>query len=577
MQIVKNHKSDYVIVIPENPTKAQRYAASELAGYLTRISGAILPIVTADAAPKAREIVIGKTGREGTPCECGLTNDGYILKTEGEKLFILGENDRGNLYGVYGLLEDQLGCRFLARGVEKIPERADLCLNELDVTRCSVLEYRETFWYDPETDPTFAIKRGFNGSIYNNYTEEIGNGIEYYYFGHSFFQYVSPDEYFDEHPEYFSMVDGKRIREYTQLCLTNPEVLEITKRKLRQNIIDHPEAKIFSIAQMDWYNPCQCPECARVDAEEGCYAGTLIRFINALAASVADEFPHVIIDTFAYQYSRQAPRITKPLPNVCVRICSIECCFSHPLGECNETASFKDRTKAGATFQQDMDDWKRISSRNFVWDYTTNYKHYLAPFPNIHVLKDNIRYFVDHNVTGLFEQGNAETVSGEFGELRAYLISKIMWDLDVDVEQAMDEFLTGYYGLAAAPIKTYIKLLKDYVVDNNIHVGIYHDPELYLPVDMIPKMDALWDEAESLAKDDEELERVRKSRMQVRYLKLYIMPVDTPDHDRLVDEFVADLHKHGIEAIREGMPLEQSIRRMRNGNLRVSDRNPELD
>ncbi len=348
------------------------------------------------------------------------------------------------------------------------------------------------------------------------------------------------------------------------------------QEKLRQNIIDHPEAKIFSIAQMDWYNPCQCPECARVDAEEGAYSGTLIRFINACAASIAEEFPDVIIDTFAYQYTRQAPK-THPLPNVCVRICSIECCFTHPLGECNETASFKDRTVAGATFQADMDNWKAISPRMFVWDYTTNYKHYLAPFPNFHVLKDNVRYFVDHHVTGLFEQGNAETASGEFGELRAYVISKLMWNLDLDVEQAMEEFMTGYYGMAAAPLARYIRLLRDSMLERGLHVGIYHNPDQYIPDELIPQMDALFDEAEALADDAEVLDRVRKSRLQVRYVKLHRMPKDTPDRDALIDAFEADVRRYGIEKIREGMSLEQSIRRMRNGTLNVRQHDPELD
>ena len=109
----------------------------------------------------------------------------------------LGENDRGTLYGVYGLLEDYLGCRFLTPEVEKIPRRSGLALPELDVTRIPPLEYRETFWHGPEMNPLFAVKRGLNGSIFNNYPEKVGGGIQYYYFGHSFFQYVSPDEYFD--------------------------------------------------------------------------------------------------------------------------------------------------------------------------------------------------------------------------------------------------------------------------------------------------------------------------------------------------------------------------------------------
>ena len=183
------------------------------------------------------------------------------------------------------------------------------------------------------------------------------------------------------------------------------------------------------MTQMDWYNPCECPECAKVDAEEGSHAGTMIRFVNACAESIAEEFPDVVIDTFAYQYTRQAPKITKPLPNVCVRLCSIECCLSHPMSECEEVVyPFKENVVAGATFQKDIRDWSKICKRLFVWDYTTDFRHYLAPFPNFQVLQPNIKFFVENGVTGLFEQGNDHAVSGEFGELRMYMISKFMWN-----------------------------------------------------------------------------------------------------------------------------------------------------
>ena len=206
MHIVDNRLSDYVIVIAEGATEAQRYAATELAGYIARITGAVLPVVSDTVEAQEKEIVIGKTNRPGTPCGAGLKNDGYILKTAGNRLFILGENDRGALYGVYGLLEDYLGCRFLTPEVEKIPQRSELALPELDVQRIPPLEYRETFWHGPEMNPLFAVKRGLNGSIFNNYPEKVGGGIQYYYFGHSFFEYVSPEEYFDEHPEYLSLI-----------------------------------------------------------------------------------------------------------------------------------------------------------------------------------------------------------------------------------------------------------------------------------------------------------------------------------------------------------------------------------
>ncbi len=566
MILTENKKSEYRIVIAAGAGEALNYAAQELAKYLAMISGASLPIAEDTAPAQDKEIVIGPTNRPGSPCGCGLKHDGYILKTVGERLFILGENGRGNLYGVYGLLEKYLGCRFLAEGVEKIPTRSSVSLPQLDETVIPPLEYRETFWHAAEQFPDLAIKRGFNGSYFHNMQPKHGGDVRYWGFAHTLFSYVSPEEYFDEHPEYFSMVDGKRIRERTQLCLTNPQVLEITKKKLRQNIIDHPECKIFSLTQMDWYNPCQCPECAKVDAEEGAHSGTMLRFVNACAASIAEEFPDVIIDTFAYQYTRQAPKITRPLPNVCVRICSIECCFAHPLDQCDEIVyPFKDRVIGNATFQNDIRDWAKICQRMFVWDYTTNYRFYLAPFPNFHVLKDNIRFFLENGVTGIFEQGNAQSASGEFGELRMYLISRLMWDPDLDVDQAMDEFLVGYYGMAAGPIREYIRLLTDHVVEDHVHMGIYDDPTWYITDETLEKAQRLWDEAEALAADGAELSRIRRSRLQVRYAQVQRMSTEDPARAGLVESLYQDVKAFGISHIRESQDLEKSFELLRAG------------
>ncbi len=566
MILTDNKKSGYRIVVAAGASEAAQYAAQELAKYLMMISGASLPIAEDTCPAQDKEIVIGRTNRPDAPCGCGLKNDGYLLKTVGERLFILGENDRGNLYGAYGLLENHLGCRFLAEGVEKVPSRRSVCLPDLDETVIPPLEYRETYWHASEHYPDLAIKRGFNGAWYHNMEAKHGGDLRYYGFAHTLFSYVSPDEYFDTHPEYFSMVDGKRIRERTQLCLTNPEVLEITKKKLRQNIIDHPECKIFSLTQMDWYNPCQCPACAKVDAEEGAHSGTMLRFVNACAASIAEEFPDVIIDTFAYQYTRQAPKITRPLPNVCVRICSIECCFAHPLNACDEIMHpFKDRVIGNATFQNDIRDWAKICKRMFVWDYTTNYRFYLAPFPNFHVLKDNIRFFLENGVTGIFEQGNAQSASGEFGELRMYLISRLMWDPDLDVEQAMDEFLTGYYGMAAGPIREYIRLLTNHVVEDHVHMGIYDDPTWYITDETLQKAQALWDEAEALAADEAELARIRRSRLQVRYAQVQRMSTEDPSRAGLVESLIADIRAFGISHIRESQDLEKSFELLRAG------------
>ena len=143
------------------------------------------------------------------------------------------------------------------------------------------------------------------------------------------------------------------------------------------------------------------PGMCQIDQEEGSHAGALIRFVNAVANEIAKDYPEVIIDTLAYTYSRSAPK-TKPAPNVVVRLCSIECCFSHPLSECVQN------TDKHKPFQEDMKDWAKLTNRIYIWDYTTNFSHYMNPMPNLHVLQKNIQFFVENGVTGLFEQGNGE-------------------------------------------------------------------------------------------------------------------------------------------------------------------------
>jgi len=499
-----------------------------------------------------------------------------VLRTMGEKLFIYGENDRANLYGVYYLLEKYLGCGFYSLEVEKIPGNAEATLPEIDEMRVSPLEYREVYWYEPQHYEEFSIKRGFNGSwVHKPFSEKVGGCLRLDSLCHTTFQYIHPDEYFDEHPEYFSMIDGKRIREMTQLCLTNPDVFRIVLEKLRKKIEDNPHITIFGISQMDWYNPCQCPECAKIDAEEGSHMGTVMRFTNALAEAIEKDYPHVIIETLAYQYTRQIPKITKPRLNVCVCVCTIECCFTHPMRECDEVAvPFKRYAVPGTNVQQDLRDWGKICKRMFVWDYTTNFRLYMAPMINLHVLQDNMNFFIENGVTALFEQGNAQSVSGEFGELRAYLLSRLMWEPKGDVSAWMDEFLAGYYGEAAAPhIRGYIDYLADYVTQYHVHAGIYENPQDVIPDALIPDLDAFWDAAEAAAADEGQLNRIQRSRMQVRFLKLHRKAHIDVDYNEQVEAFIADVKKHGITRISEGRPLEKTFDQLRTGCLPGSGRN----
>ena len=117
---------EYVIIVPRDATETEYYAADELSDYIFKINGVQLSVHTEDQIRQEKEIVIGDTDRDPQAEEPELYNDGYWLLEEDDKIYIQGDNDRGVLYGVYGFLEDVLGCRFYTSMVEYVPQRSTL-------------------------------------------------------------------------------------------------------------------------------------------------------------------------------------------------------------------------------------------------------------------------------------------------------------------------------------------------------------------------------------------------------------------------------------------------------------------
>ena len=76
---------------------------------------------------------------------------------------------------------------------------------------------------------------------------------------------------------------------------------------MRKWIRENPDCKVFSIAQNDWKNYCTCPDCKALDDQYGTPAATLITFVNRLAEDIKEDYPDVLLHTFAYQYTKKAP------------------------------------------------------------------------------------------------------------------------------------------------------------------------------------------------------------------------------------------------------------------------------
>ena len=475
---VQNNISEYTIIRPENSTDANMKATSELRSYIQKISGVQIPVKTDSEPVGEYEILVGYTNRsaEGQFDTAKLGDEGFVIETVGKKLFIAGSGVRGALYGVYTFLEDYLGCRFYASDYEKIPSRDVLGVQPIERDeQIPVFEYRDIDFVVSRAND-FQPKLKANG-VYNYTSAEFGGKIEYVGgFVHTLEQWIPQETY----PQYYGVnEDGTRQSGWgAQPCLSNPEVLEFVKEKVRSLLKDRPDAKIISISQPDnstMQKPCMCANCKKIYEEEGAYSGAMIRFVNAVAAEFAADYPNLKFDTLAYHHTRSVCK-TPPADNVVIRFCTIECCFSHPLGTCRDVYAMAGSEK---TISEDIADWAKVSDKLYVWDYTTNYTESVTFFPNWGVLLQNAQFFANNSVIGVYEEGNFFSDTCDFPELRSYIMAKILWNPYMSEEEYwgyIDDFLKGYYGKGWKYIREYIDLAQKFVEDK--HFGI-HDKFAY--------------------------------------------------------------------------------------------------
>lgn len=465
--------------LPQVPRPSEKYAAEEYAAWTAKLTGG-----------KAPELEIVR--------DDALGEDGFRLRNVGGRLVVAGGR-RGVLYGVYEALERFGGIEWLAVGTTVVPANGAFRLpEELDEVQKPAFELREPLWYDVMHDADLTARMKLNpsqlqerhGGCSHRFDSKLRNC-------HTFEWLVPQKDYWKEHPEYYSEWEGKRLKGKTQLCLTNPDVLRIVTEKVLQRIEANPRAKYFGISQNDWGFYCTCTNCAAVDAEEESHAGTVIRFVNAVADEVAKRHPDKVIETLAYQWSRKPPKKTRVRANVMPCLCSIECEFKNPLA----TSEFA----ANRSLMDDLSGWAAQTDQLYVWDYTTDYANYLYPFPNVLVLQENIRTFRANKVKFLFEQGAYQGRHADFAELKTWLIAKWMWNPDLPLEPLLKRFFDGYYGAAAGTVRRYFDMLHALPRKGEAGNPLCIYESAYAPSmtdDFLERASRLWDEAERLVKDD---------------------------------------------------------------------------
>ena len=487
---VRGESAKYSIVLPAGAGPSQRYAADEFQTWTWRLTGVRIPIVESSSG---LVIELKQTDEYG--------RDGFRLYATPSGNLVISGGRCGVLYGVYEILERFGGIGWFASWHTVVPEAKSLSVpSDLDDTQHPAFDIRTPYWHDIRNGD-FAARLRCNGELCR--IEPKHGGRPYIASEqlrvHTFARLLPVERYFDAHPEYFSLVGGKRVSKNTQLCLTNPEVLAIVTSNVLAAMRAEPEARIFSVSQNDCLNFCECPACKAVDNEEGSHAGTLVRFVNAVAEAVEREFPDNLIDTLAYNYSTKPPKKTRVRKNVVPRLCTVHCDFSRPIPDSLSADTHR--------FIDDITGWSAQTDKLSIWDYVTNFNHYPHAFPNIYALQGNIRFFRDNHVVNLLEQGDYQGRHADMAELKLWLIAKWMWDPDAPMHVLLDRFFRGYYGKAAPYVRQYFDLLysREMAFSNDPKriLTLYETPDKScLDLDALDEAAALWKKAEEAVRDE---------------------------------------------------------------------------
>jgi hypothetical protein len=552
-QFVISAKNKPPILLGDGAIPSEHYAAEELQQYLQKVTGVKCPIVENATKLVPGAILLGdslllrKLAPDLKPDQLG--PETFVLRVAKKHLIVAGGRPRGTLYGVYALLEENLRVRWFTPELEVVPQTNRVVLAGLNRTFTPSLEYRQVFWTEMMRNADFAARHRVNGEQ-NHLTEKHGGpAVVYFPFVHSMNSLVPP-ELFKEHPEYFPLIDGKRVDGYVQRCLSNPEVIRLSIAAVRKWIREHPEANIISVSQNDTGKWCQCDQCRALDDQEGSPAASLIQFVNTIAKDIEHDYPNIRIDTLAYQYTRKPPKTLRPRSNVIIRLCSIECCFAHPLAECDSIENKR--------FRDDILAWQPVAPKLYIWDYTPNFGHYQQPFPNFDALQPNVQFFVQHRVAGLFEQGNySPGGNGELGPLRAYLLAKLLWDPNTDIQRHTTEFLNAYYQTAAPYLQQYLDLMENQVREGKAHAHIFDSSKArYLNDGFLDAAGKIFDGAEQAARDETIRFRVKVARLPIEYVSIVRGRVTGDDRAALLAKFLEVAHKAGISNISEGESLD---------------------
>lgn len=551
IMIVKDGSPSAVIVLPagakEKYPKAYE-AASEIQKYIKKMSdvelqileeGKNIPQVTTvlyighTEAAKKNKIKI-PSGFDPSIRPDVYEEEGYIIKTAGNNIFIAGNEDgpyQGTIYAGYAFLE-KLGCRWYFPGEwgEIVPRTKTIVSPAIDI----------------EAKPDFAM-RGIwidgrwglsaeNRKIYAQWAKKVGFSSDYTG-GQKLYpipgdgylaQCLPPKEYAETHPEYYAMdktgkrnVTSKSHPSFTMLCLSNQQMQEEYLKNVKEAFEGKKKYPNISdlgigISPPDGTPYCYCETCL-AQSQNFKYPNYIHETMQSeevfsFAVKIADAFPDKWVAVAAYALREMPPQGIKLRPNMVVMYAPISCCVLHP----NNAKDCWRRMEMMGILKQ----WTKMSPHVWLYDYAPGLLvSGFVPERDVANFAINARIYKEIGLKGFGRQGSNAMMATW---LSYYTSAKLMWDVNTDVEELKKDFYSNFFGKEAAPyVQAWWDSCEEALLKANLHI---HEDWLLThvyTVEFVNSIHRFYEAAKRCSMTPEERQRFRIFELIVENLEAW--------------------------------------------------------
>ena len=482
-----------IVIDAKTPDAPLVFAGQELQLWVEKISGAKLPIVSEPdkarrqiilGTPDASEAIKAIEKKHADDLAKMKDNDGFAIRTEGNTVYIFARISKGVLNGVFRFLELNSDIIFVR------PLNAENGSG-------TIFSKQPTFSAgkaDCVEIPTFGYIRSLgtrnrlwqtrlrNRMIVKDTPQarKITQHLGVIWSSHDAILRQTKEG--KEHQEFFSTRDGKPQEGWwTQLCYSNAGLPDYYAQRIADALKSTPDdVQDIRTSHADNNRVCQCDNCMKpitlpdgtvVKPNDPAFRSTALFWCYNRAYNRAqellggDKYPDKYLRLFAYLWSAEPPKL-KLNDNLMVMFApyvkSHKIPIYHP-----DNKPWGDRAVG----------WMKQHKNIYVFEYylCTTTPRFYNPICDIAAL--DLRFYAQSgSVVGMYQDSSGDAESGQgdsspngysgvngydASSIEYWVLSRLYWDPEQDVEELRDAFCKRAYREAAQPMRAYYRKIQE--------------------------------------------------------------------------------------------------------------------